>query len=276
MIAWIALIAWLKVFLVLVITLVLTLILLPLQLALRLVVGAKAAAYIPMLWHRLVLKLIGVRVHVRGKPIHGKPGARRPLIIVSNHISWVDILVFGSHMPLGFIAKSDVAAWPGINLLARLQRSVFIERNKKTKTADQVKMISDRLEAGDVLVLFAEGTTGNGVVVKPFKSALFGSLQDLVGGGENKTAIVQPVGIVYRALHGMALGRLGQPLIAWPGTIALWPHLKRFIALGAFDVDLCFGEPIIYKSDSDRKKIARLAHQRIRQMVLEAGTRPIR
>ncbi|MFK7902327.1 MAG: 1-acyl-sn-glycerol-3-phosphate acyltransferase, partial [Nitratireductor sp.] len=96
-----------------------TLLLLPLQL-LAFVFSKKLSRTIPVLWHKFVLYVVGVKVHV-----HGTVSTIRPLMLVSNHISWSDILILGSVMPLSFIAKDEVKSWPGINYLAKLQRTVF-------------------------------------------------------------------------------------------------------------------------------------------------------
>ena len=129
------------------------------------------ARRIPVVWHRLALWLVGVRVNVRGR----RPD-QHPLLIVSNHISWADILVLGSVMPLCFIAKSEMTAWPGINWLAWMQRTVFVRRDDRRDSKRQADTIAARLLEGDAMVLFAEGTTGDGVRLRPFKSALFGAV----------------------------------------------------------------------------------------------------
>ena len=80
--------------------------------------------WLPMLFHRCVAKIIGLRVTVIGAP-----SADRPMLILSNHVSWLDIVAIGSLMPLAFIAKSEVQQWPLFGLMARLQRSIFVDRN---------------------------------------------------------------------------------------------------------------------------------------------------
>src|SRR5690606_10499621 len=111
----------------------------------------------PRLWHRCVLKALGFRVHAVGAL-----SDRRPLLIAANHVSWTDIGVLGSLANVSFIAKSDMAHWPVMGWLATLQRTVFVERERRHRSGNQVNEIARRLKAGDVMVLFAEGTTGDG------------------------------------------------------------------------------------------------------------------
>ena len=206
---------------------------------------------LPLIWHRLALRLIGVRVHV-----HGRMDNHRPLMLISNHLSWSDIMVLGSVGELCFIAKDEVKSWPGINWLARLQRTVFVNRERKRDAGIQADTIAERLVQGDVMVLFAEGTTGNGHRLLPFKSALFAAPQMALQQAGLEKVSVQPVAIAYNTLHGMPLGRYHQPLAAWPGDVGLTPHLLSFLRLGAFDVDVAFGEAIAFTAGTKRKEIA--------------------
>jgi 1-acyl-sn-glycerol-3-phosphate acyltransferase len=243
--------------------------LLPFQLvALRL--STRWAAKIPMLWQRAAARLIGLRVRVEGTPFAG--GA---LLLVSNHVSWLDIVTLGSQLPVSFIAKSDVANWPIVKWLARLQRSVFIDRNRRTATATTNNAIAARLAAGDTIVLFAEGTTGDGVSVLPFRSALLGVAR--AAGSVDPVITVQPVAVVYTALQGLPIGRLRMADVAWHGDMDLAPHLVRLIGVGAIDAVVRFGTPIPFLATADRKAVAAQAEAEVRMMVrairLERGKR---
>src|SRR5690606_38578093 len=99
---------------------------------------------IPRLWHRMAVRLLGIRIHVRGAP-----SKKRPLLIASNHISWSDIMVLGSLDEVHFIAKAEVATWPIFGTLARLQRSVFVERQARRKSGEQATEIARRMSDGD-------------------------------------------------------------------------------------------------------------------------------
>jgi 1-acyl-sn-glycerol-3-phosphate acyltransferase len=235
-----------------------TLLLAPIQMA-AMFLSKPLARAIPVFWHRLALRLVGVRVHVQGQI-----PSKRPLLIVSNHVSWADILVLGSVMQLCFIAKSDMMAWPGINWLAWMQRTVFVKREDKRGSKAQAGTIAARLLEGDAMVLFAEGTTGDGIRLRPFKSALFGAVHHALETANISHVTVQPVALAYTRLNGLPLGRYHQSRAAWPGDIPLGPHLLAFISGGAYDVEVVFGEAGDFALDTPRKKIADITRGRVR------------
>ncbi|MDH3196287.1 MAG: 1-acyl-sn-glycerol-3-phosphate acyltransferase, partial [Hyphomicrobiales bacterium] len=115
--------------------------------------GPNAGA-VTMRWHRFVLALMGIKVTV-----HGAPAPERPLLLLSNHMSWLDIPVLASRTPLSFIAKKEVAGWPVIGWLAKLQRTVFVDRERRHRTGHVADQVAGRLARGDIIVLFAEGTS---------------------------------------------------------------------------------------------------------------------
>lgn len=185
-----------------------TLALLPAQLvAVRL--GARTAAVVPKLYHRLVCRALGVRCTVTGTaPPPGTGG-----LIVANHVSWLDIAVIGAQAPLSFVAKSEVADWPVIGLLSKLQRTVFIDRMRRAATADVAAQMGARLSAGESVVLFAEGTTGDGTRILPMRSSLLGAAHAALGEGGGDIT-VYPLTISYIGIHGIAGGRTERSALA--------------------------------------------------------------
>lgn len=242
----------------------LTLVLLPVQL-LALGFGHSLMQRLPRWWHRLMCRVIGLRVVV-----HGSMSARRPLLLAANHVSWKDILVLGSVADVVFIAKAEVRGWPVFGWLARLQRSVFVEREERRKTGNQISDVSKRLVAGEVVVLFAEGTTSDGNRVLPFKSSLFGAASAARPHVHGGVVHIQPVSIAYTGIHGLPMGRYHRPVAAWPGDVALGPHLLRVLREGALEVDVIFSEPIDFGAGADRKHTARLAESRVRAGLIAA------
>lgn len=218
--------------------------------------------WIPFLYHRFVLGMIDVRVRTVGEP-----AAVRPLILVSNHVSWLDIPVLGSRFPLGFVAKSEVSGWPGVGLLAKLQRTVFVDRNSRSATGKVNEAIAERLREGDPVVLFAEGTSSDGNRVLPFRSALLGATREAYGNGV--PAGVQPLAIAYVGLDGVPLGRARRPMVAWYGDMDLAPHLLTIIRRGGIDVEVHFAEPL---TGQDRKALTAQAHRQSRAMLARALT----
>jgi 1-acyl-sn-glycerol-3-phosphate acyltransferase len=149
----------------------------------------------------------------------------RPVIYVSNHSSWLDIPVLGAQLGAAFVAKQEVATWPIISLVAKLGRTVYVRRSR-TSTGRERDEMRDRLAAGDNLILFPEGTSSDGSRVLPFRSA-FLSLAEQIVTPDGKTAIVQPISIVYDRLSGMPAGRASRPLFAWYGDMDIGSHFWR-------------------------------------------------
>ncbi|MBN9570890.1 MAG: 1-acyl-sn-glycerol-3-phosphate acyltransferase, partial [Alphaproteobacteria bacterium] len=197
----------------------------------------------------------------------GTPIDDRGVLIVANHTSWLDILVFSAAAKVSFVAKSEVQSWPFFSTLARLQETVFVERNRRAQTGDARDHIRDRVLAGDALVLFPEGTSSDGNKVKPFKSALMGAAEAVLGtdaAGQPVYVPVQAVSVGYIGLYGMPMGRENRPLFAWYGDMELVPHLWEAVKTGPIEVTIIFHEPMTVADAGGRKKLAAIAEDIVR------------
>jgi 1-acyl-sn-glycerol-3-phosphate acyltransferase len=181
----------------------------------------------------------------------------RPTLFVCNHTSYIDIEALGAVVPGCFVAKSEVAGWPGFGLLAKLQRTIFVERRAQ-RTAGQRDVMAERLAAGDNLMLFAEGTSNDGNRVLPFKSALFSVAEQPINGSP---VTVQPVSIAYTRLDGMPLMRHMRPLFAWYGDMELAGHLWTLLGTGDITVVIEFHSPVTMDQFGSRKALATHCHQ---------------
>jgi lyso-ornithine lipid O-acyltransferase len=221
---------------------------------------------IPVFYHRFLCWLLDIRVHRTGVPI-----SARPLLIVANHSSWLDISVITAQAPVVFVAKAEIARWPFFGLLAKLQRTVFVERDRRQKTGEVNAEIAQRLAEGDPVLLFGEGTAGDGNRVLPFRTALIGAagaaLAAAEGGGE---IWIQPLSLAYVSQQGVPLGRYLRPRAAWYGKMSLVPHIARIARLGAVDVAVTWGEPVVYNAGTDRKALARNLETTIRRFTIAA------
>jgi 1-acyl-sn-glycerol-3-phosphate acyltransferase len=243
----------------------LTLVLLPFQLV-GLAFGLSWQRCIPRLYHRLLCAIVGVRIRQVGRITR-----ETPVLILANHASWLDICIISAVTPVVFIAKSEVADWPLFGWLARLQRTVFIDRERRHKTGEATEEIAGRLLGGDAVVLFAEGTSGDGTRILPFKSALVGSVHHALGVSTRHERItVQPMSLAYTRVNGLPIGRALRERVAWYGDADLLPHFVGVLSSGAIDVTLSWGEPVALDIDTDRKQIARLAEMSVRKMTADA------
>ena len=244
-----------------------TVLLLPLQ-ALAVVFDRKAARRIPVFYHRNCCRLLGFRVATRGTI-----SPARPTLFVCNHSSYLDITILGSLVEGSFVSKAEVARWPLFGTLARLQRTVFIDR-RSTQAANHADEIGTRLAAGDNLFLFPEGTSSDGNRVLPFRSALFSVAQHEVDGAP---LAVQPVSIAYTRLDGIPLGRALRPLYTWFGDMDLGAHMWTMLGLGRLTVEVQFHEPVTFAQFGSRKALAAHTYGAVANglAALNAGVAPI-
>jgi lyso-ornithine lipid O-acyltransferase len=242
-----------------------TLALLPFQwLAVRM--GWPVRRRIPTFYHGIVCRILGIRFTVVGRR-----SDQHPLLIVSNHTSWLDISVITAVAPVVFVAKREVATWPVFGLLARLQRSVFVDRTRPHKTRDVNSEIAQRLAGGDPVLLFGEGTSSDGNRVLAFRTALVGSASDALAEAEHvKRVWIQPLSVAYTGLLGLPIERYDRHRVAWYGSAPLWPHFSWLVAHSAVDVVVTWGEPLAYDEASDRKTVARQMEQAVRSLTVAA------
>jgi 1-acyl-sn-glycerol-3-phosphate acyltransferase len=217
--------------------------------------GVIAAGY-----YRVLCTLLRLRVRVVGEPVRD-----HAVLFISNHVSWADILVIGSLAPVAFVSKREVADWPLVGVTARLQRTVFVDRSRRHQTGDAIAEIVNRLASGTSVVLFPEGTSSDGNRVLPFRSALIGAVKE-AGSRAESGILIQPMSICYTGLHGIPMGRQHRPLVAWYGDLDFLPHIKAFIARGAIDVVVSYGDPVVADATADRKAMAKSLEGAVRKI----------
>jgi 1-acyl-sn-glycerol-3-phosphate acyltransferase len=211
-----------------------TLLLLPVQM-LAVSIRAPFAKRLPRFYHRVCCRILGIQVNHQGEPSRD-----HPVLFVANHASYLDIAILGSLIAGSFVAKAEIANWPFFGLLAKLQRTVFIDR-RGSKAALHRDELGARLDAGDDLILFPEGTSSDGNRVLPFKSALFSVAERRVRG---RPIVVQPVSVAYTHIDGLPIGREWRPFFAWYGGMDLGAHIRNVIALGKLRIQVTFHTPL--------------------------------
>lgn len=136
-------------------------------------------------WARRMLQILGIPLQVEGQPpAHG------PVLLVANHISWLDILVMHAARHCRFVSKSDVKHWPLIGTLATGGGTLYIEREKRRDAMRVVHHMATSLKAGEIVAVFPEGTTGDGKGLLPFHG-------NLIQAAISADAPVQPVGLRF-------------------------------------------------------------------------------
>lgn len=199
---------------------------------------------------RWALRLLGLRVEIEGQVLQG-PGA-----LVANHSSWLDVLVLNAQAPIVFVAKSEVASWPGIGWLARATGTVFVRREAKGEAAAQARAVARRLAAGQTILFFPEGTSTDNRRVLTFRATLFAGL---LSPGLPKGTAVQPVTLSYAAPPGA-----DPRFYAWFGDASFGPHaLAVLAARRQGTVRVTFHAPIPV-AGRERKSVAAEAEAAVR------------
>jgi 1-acyl-sn-glycerol-3-phosphate acyltransferase len=176
-------------------------------------------------WARRMLRILGIGLTVRGEPpAHG------PLLLVANHLSWLDILVIHAARHCRFVAKSEVRHWPLIGTLATGAGTLYIERAKRRDAMRVVHHMAESLKAGDIVAVFPEGTTGDGTALLPFHA-------NLIQAAVSAHAPVLPLALRYVERRGGADSR--GPL--YLGDDTLVASLWRTVAAPPFDAVVTFG-----------------------------------
>jgi 1-acyl-sn-glycerol-3-phosphate acyltransferase len=212
---------------------------------------SRLAMVVPVMYHRVCCWLLDIRIETRGTM-----STTKPTLFVCNHTSYLDITVLGSLIRGSFVAKSEVAGWPFFGLLAKLQRTVFVDRQRRATTHQQRDQLAQRLDAGDNLILFPEGTSNDGNRTLPFRSALFGVAERGKDGPEVAPLTIQPVSLAYVRLNGMPIGRSLRPFLAWYGDMELVGHLWHVAGLGRITVAVEFHPPVTLAQFGSRKALS--------------------
>lgn len=201
---------------------------------------------LPRFYHRLTCRIIGLDVEQRGEM-----SGTHPTLFVSNHTSYLDIPVLGSLIEGSFVAKTEVGSWPVFGWLSKMQRTVYVDRRRGT-THRQRDELQRRLDAGDSLILFPEGTSNDGNSVLPFRSALL-SVAEREARGRPLT--VQPVSVSYTQLNALPMGYRNRAYVAWYGDMTLGGHLWAFTRLGRARVVVEFHPPVLISDFRSRKEL---------------------
>ena len=252
----------------------LTVPLMPVQ-ALLLKASPKAARRFPHWYHRQVCRVLGIKLTINGAVVRDCP-----VLLVSNHTSWLDIPVLSAVAPVSFVAKKEVGSWPFVSALARLQRSVFVDRARRQAAGETAGEITERLKTGDAIVLFAEGTSSDGNRVLPFKTSLFAAVKPSRTNGaatqgepisqpgrDAPGPMVQTLAVVYTHLHGVPIGRADRPRVGWYGDMEMQSHAWALLGAGPLAVTVDVSPPVPLSNFADRKSLAISSERTVRAAV---------
>jgi 1-acyl-sn-glycerol-3-phosphate acyltransferase len=206
-------------------------------------------------WSVRLLRILRVEARLHGRPVQ-PPGS---LVIVANHISWLDIFVLNALRPARFIAKAELAAWPFVGRLIASVGTLFIDRTRRRDALKINRHAAEALARGDVIAVFPEGTTSDGRDVLPFHGSLLQPIVDACGH-------VQPVAIRYRTPHGEHTDAPG-----YVGDTTFPTSFWRVVSSRALVVELHLPPPVP-AGGIHRRKLARAAEDTIRAIVVASAS----
>jgi 1-acyl-sn-glycerol-3-phosphate acyltransferase len=194
--------------------------------------------------------------------VQGSLSQERPLLLVGNHLSYLDVFVLGSLAPLSFTPKKEVRRWPVIGFLCVMADCVFVER-KPSEINQAKEQMERRLDKDKIVCLFPEGTTSDGRGVLPFKSGFF-SL------AEEYDMPVQPVTTRYTHIGDEPMVDARRADIAWVGEATFFGHVRGLLALPSITATITLHPLLMLKDFEDRKALAKAAEAMIRAEVTHA------
>lgn len=203
---------------------------------------------------RLALALLGIRAHVdHGERLHANGGGR---LIVSNHLSYIDVLIISSLVPSVFITSVELKRTFLLGALAWFGGCLFVERRNPSGLKQEIKDIAHVLDQGFSVVLFPEGTTSNGDCVRQFKNSLFDAA---VSAGSD----ILPLCLRYTKINGESVTAGNRDDVFYYGGMTFFKHLPRLVSQKSINVDVIPLKTIAARADVSRKELAAQAHDAI-------------
>lgn len=204
--------------------------------------------HIRLRFYRGALRILGIRIQT-----FRTFSPRRPLLITSNHVSYLDVFVLGSLIPTVFVAKEEVKKWPLIGLIAAIQKTIFIKR-QRTHARESLIPVIDALNRGFNVVVFPEGTSTDGRAVIQFKTTFFEAISAA-------NAYVQPVSLVYRGRNGKRLSEKDRDFYTWGTDAPFFYHFSKLILRPGVLIEVWIRG--LLPPTLHRKELAYLAQKRI-------------
>jgi 1-acyl-sn-glycerol-3-phosphate acyltransferase len=194
-----------------------------------------------------IARALGIRPAAHGSvPAYG--------LVVANHLSYLDIMIFSAVMPCFFVSKAEIARWPYFGKAASAGGTIFIDRKSRASTTAVAQEISRRLDLPVPVLLFPEGTSTDGSGVLRFHSSLF------------EPAVAASASITAAAIRYVPNDGFRERDLCWFDDALFLPHLWRALGSAGFTAEVTFGEPRIYP---DRRTAANATHDEIAAMRAE-------
>ncbi|HXW69624.1 MAG TPA: lysophospholipid acyltransferase family protein [Dissulfurispiraceae bacterium] len=212
----------------------------------------RVCAHVMQWWARTNCFILGIHITPSGAYKQNDV-----FFIVSNHCSYLDVLIIGAIMPSVFVSKNEVASWIFLGRIVKLAGTVFIDRESKTAAVRALKAIKDRLESGISVVVFPEGTTDDGLTIRDFKSTFFKAPID------SKVPVL-PLSIMYSHIDWRPVTPGTIDAVAWHSDMQFVPHFWNLLGFSRIDARIHFNPPL-YHFTEDRKTLSSFVFGKVKQ-----------
>jgi len=200
------------------------------------------------------LKALGVSVEYEG--LHNLKKLDGNALIISNHLSYVDILLISSTVPTAFVTSNDLQETKFLGRVAKLGGSFFVERRHQLSMRSEIERIADELKRGLSITVFPEATTSDGSQIRPFKRSLFAAAQ-------RAEVNILPVCINYTHLDGKPVTKENRDHIFYYGDMTFFSHLKKMLKHRSIGAQVCVLDPVSPGSFEDSRELMSHTYERI-------------
>ena len=191
-----------------------------------------------------VMRILGIRLTITGKP-------PRDGLLVANHLSYLDILIFGTALPCYLVSKAEISKWPFFGILARAGGTLFVDRSSRASAESVTDQIAERLKGSVPVLFFPEGTSTDGTQLLRFHSRFY------------TPAVAAGIPVTSAAIRYIPSDGSPERELCWFGDAGFLPHMWKALAGPDFSAEVHFGEPCIYTS---RRAAADQTHAEIEAM----------
>ncbi len=220
----------------------------------------KVSTFFGPMWGTIFTKILGFRITINGKEHLRK---NQNYCIISNHMSYLDILVYGSCLPVLFVSRHDVKYWPLLGTIAWVRGSIFVDRSiTGSSERPYVKQIVDYLRMGFNVLVFPEGTTSNGEAVMPFKKTIFAC-------PVRAELPILPVTIKYTRINHEPFSASNRDQICWYGEMTFPDHFWNVLKVWRIDATLTIHPPVFEKAEEDWREQNRTLSVKIHNIIEE-------
>ncbi len=211
---------------------------------------------------RLLLRILGITIHF---PAPFRLPRQQGCFVVSNHQSYLDILILAAYFPVQFVAKKEVGSWPVIGWMANLGQTIFIDRGSTRYSLQCANQIAASLQQGISVLVFPEGTSTNGTHVLPFKSLLFCAAL-------KADSPILPLTLNYRAINEQPLNDHNRDLCCWHGEMEFVSHFWDVLALQTIEVSLEAHDMLNPPHSFTAQELARHTQEKVARAAASATT----